>query len=86
MADKPKRVATLVEEEADDDLLLADFRRSQMHMLNPTAAVVWDLCDGENSVEEIAGLIAEHFSLQVTDVLGDVEKVLGGFRENAMIE
>jgi pyrroloquinoline quinone biosynthesis protein D len=83
---KPKRKDQLVPEEMDDDLLLADFRQSQLHVLNPTAAAVWEMCDGKHTAEQIAGLIAKHFALPVEEVRQDVARVLGEFREKGLVE
>ena len=86
MDSKPKRKGIPVVEEMDDDLLVADFGESQLHILNPTAAAVWDMCDGQYTAEQMADLLAGHFGLPVEDVQDDVVKMLGEFHEKGLIE
>jgi PqqD family protein of HPr-rel-A system len=49
--------------EADDGLVVYDPRRDLVHHLNPTAAVIFDLCDGTRDVAAIASTLAEVFGL-----------------------
>jgi len=86
MNTKPKRKENLVLEEIDDELLVADFSDSQLHVLNPTAAAVWEMCDGQRTAEEIADLLAEHFGLSPEQVRQDIAKIIGEFREKGLIE
>ena len=48
--------------------------------LNPVGSRVWDLIDGQRSVEEIAGLIVKEFDVERTqadqDVRGFVQELL----------
>lgn len=41
-------------QEMDGELVVYDTARAQANVLNPTAAVIWKLCDGKTSVNEIA--------------------------------
>ena len=86
MDSKPKRKGKPVVEEMDDDLLVADFSDSQMHVLNPTAAAVWAMCDGQHTAGQIADLLAGHFGLPAEEVRRDVARVLGEFREKGLVE
>ena len=49
--------------ETDDGLIIYQESTDRVHHLNPTAAVVFELCDGTRSVEEITRLVAETFGL-----------------------
>jgi len=52
---KPKpRNARLLVEELADELLIYDVERNEVHCLNGAAVRVWQLCDGERTVQEIA--------------------------------
>ncbi len=51
--------------------------------LNPTAAEVLELCDGERSLDEIAAAISERYS--GADVTGDVRELLGGMGERGLV-
>jgi hypothetical protein len=52
---KPKpRSTRLLIEELVDELLIYDVERNEVHCLNGPAVRVWQLCDGERTVSEIA--------------------------------
>lgn len=86
MTAKPKRKENLVLEEIDEELLVADFSDAQLHVLNPTAAAIWEMCDGEHTIEQIADSLAEYFHLPAEEVRRDVAKVLAEFQEKGLVE
>jgi pyrroloquinoline quinone biosynthesis protein D len=51
--------------------------------LNPTAAEVLSLCDGERSLEEIATALSVRYS--GADVTDDVRELLGGLGERGLV-
>jgi hypothetical protein len=46
------------------------------HVLNKTAAAVWELCDGEHSLDDIAGRLCERFEVTFDEVRSDIEEVI----------
>ena len=44
----------LIVNELADETLVYDLERDEAHCLNQTAAIVWKLCDGQTTVDEIA--------------------------------
>jgi hypothetical protein len=59
----PIRSEGLEIDEAEDGLVIFDPREDMVHHLNPTAAVIFDLCDGTRDLEQIAALLAEVYEL-----------------------
>jgi hypothetical protein len=49
--------------ETDDGLIIYQESTDRVHHLNPTAAVIFQLCDGEHDIERIARSVAETFGL-----------------------
>jgi len=47
----------LVIRELDDETLVYDIERDEAHCLNHTAALVWELCDGETTPAHAARLL-----------------------------
>ena len=43
----------ILTQELDKELLLYDLSRDKVFCLNETSSIIWNLCDGENSVEDI---------------------------------
>jgi hypothetical protein len=50
----PKKVENVYVERLDEELCVYDWERKEMHALNPTAALVWQQCDGQSTPAEIA--------------------------------
>ena len=51
---KPRRIQTVHVEKLDNELCVYDWQRKEVHNLNPTAALVWELCDGQTGPAQIA--------------------------------
>ena len=51
--------------------------------LNPTAVAVLELCDGERSLEEIAGTLSERYG--GADVSGDVEELVAALSQRGLV-
>jgi hypothetical protein len=47
------RADGLLIEQVDDELLIFDSERDQAHVLNPAAAKIWQLCDGNRDLAEL---------------------------------
>jgi hypothetical protein len=73
-------------EELDDELLLYHPAKTKTVYMNSTASLVWQLCDGERSVGDIAGLLKDSFPEASDSVLQDVEITLKTFVEHGAIE
>jgi PqqD family protein of HPr-rel-A system len=84
----PRRHANVLELDLEDGLILYDRDSSLVHHLNPSARIVWFLCDGSASVRELAQEIADEYGLdpgpirsQVADLVGELDAV--GLLEDA---
>jgi hypothetical protein len=49
------------------------------HILNTTAAAIWELCDGQHSLDEIAASICDRFEVSFEQARGDIEQIIGRF-------
>lgn len=50
--------------EVEGETIILDREGGQVHTLNETAALVWSLCDGTRSVEEVGASLAERFEVE----------------------
>jgi hypothetical protein len=57
-----RRDDVLLHDETSGSLLTVP-GRDAMHVLNPTARAVWELCDGQTTVDEVAKSTVPSFSL-----------------------
>lgn len=81
----PRQQESISEYEVGDEVILYDPRSDNVHVLNGTAAVVWWLCDGEHTVEQIAGELAGLYELTPAKVIGDVQSALDSFKNADLI-
>ena len=83
---KPRHSPTVEKEAIDSELIVLDTQAGQVHKLNSTAAMIFELCDGSRSPEQIATFIADACEQPQDLVLEDVEKALATFLELKLIE
>ena len=72
----PTRVAHFSLERLDNEILLYHPGLTKAIHLNETAALVWELCDGQRSVAEIGTLLGDAFPDQTDEVRSDVAAVV----------
>ena len=83
----PHQNTNLLVSEVDDELILHSGAMEVLHVLNPTARLVWDLCDAQHSPEDIAESMRSRFSIpQDHDVLADVMETLRVFSERGLLQ
>ena len=61
----PKQAASIHVEQLGNELCIYNWQRKEVHALNPTAARVWQQCDGQTSLAQIAAMLQA--DLQVPD-------------------
>ncbi|MFZ5916045.1 MAG: PqqD family peptide modification chaperone [Chloroflexota bacterium] len=65
----PKQSKTIHVEMLNDELCLYDWQRKEVHALNPTAATVWQLCDGQTSPQQMAGQLKGDLNAEQAEAL-----------------
>lgn len=83
---QPAKCAEVLELDMGDGLILYNHDSSLVHHLNPSAALVWQLCDGEVTVGRLAREIAEEYRLDPGDVLAQVSGVIAEFDALDLVE
>lgn len=63
MSDRPRQHDALDITEVDDGLVVFEPTSRRVHHLNVTATLVFELCTGENTVDEIVGMVQRAFGL-----------------------
>ena len=83
---KPCRNPALRAELMDGELLLYDPSGSRIIQLNATAALIWQLCDGQRNVEEIVSLLQVAYPEQADMIAQDVQEMLDRWVEAGCLE
>jgi hypothetical protein len=65
---RPSRCEGLEVNQVADGLVVYQVAPEQVHYLNNTSAVIFELCEGDRSIEEIAGQVQDLFSLPAPPV------------------
>jgi len=65
--------------ELDGEAVLYNERTASLHVLNPTATIIWACCDGAGSIAEIAADVADAFALDRDAVVADVISTVRDF-------
>ncbi|MGA9773211.1 MAG: PqqD family protein [Blastocatellia bacterium] len=61
------RQKDLVVQELPDELMVYDLKRHKAHCLNTTAAIVWNHCNGQTTVAEMAALLEQEIGSPVDE-------------------
>jgi len=67
----PSPRGAVVSTRLDEDLLIVDSSTGRIHVLNSTAALVWECFDGEVTLDELAADLAEAFHAPLEAVRAD---------------
>ena len=81
----PKVRDDLAVVELDGEAVVFDERTCDLHYLNPTATVVFGLCDGTGTVDELAADIAAAYGADADQVRRDVAAVVEDFGRSGFL-
>ena len=70
----------------NSEAILYDRRNGRAHVINTSAARVWELCDGRSTEAQIAGALAASYAIPVSEVYADVVAILATFRELRVLD
>lgn len=74
---RPVRKPGVMARDIGDELFLYEVGGREIHILNPTARLVWELCDGEHAVVDMEQAIKARYSVpQGHDVTADIRPAL----------
>lgn len=81
----PTTVADFKLEELDGEMLLYSPASTRSIYLNPSASVIWQLCNGEATIGEITEALSERFPDAAADMQKDVAETIQTFLDNDAI-
>jgi len=86
LSHRPRQKPDFRLEEIDGELLLYHPTQTTIMYCNPSASIIWQLCDGGRTVEEITMLLAAAFEQNLETITADVESTLDSFCKHKAIE
>jgi len=76
---KPRRAAGIASRKIGEETVLVSPKTGKVFVLNQTGSLIWGMCDGERSVDELATHLAAEFGVlreqAGTDVLELIEEL-----------
>jgi len=82
---KPYRNPDYRLETVDGDVMLFHPAKTQIHYLNQTAALIWQLCDGSRSIGEMILLLQENYPEAQGDIPNDVRATLHDLKQKGCL-
>jgi PqqD family protein of HPr-rel-A system len=83
---KPKVREGLTIVELDGEAVVYDEETTELHHLNRTATIVFDLCDGTTTMAEMAADLSAVFGVPVHEVEPQVRALIRRFRKVDLLE
>ena len=81
--DRPLKRRDIICQDMGTETLLYDAQAEAIHVLNPTALLIWNLCDGHHNLQDMKEKLRAAFSPTAEhDVLADIQQTLDTFAEN----
>ncbi len=84
---KPVRKPCIFVQDIGREVLLYSAQEKVFHILNPTAKIIWELCDGKHTIEDMEQVIRAKFSFSNGhDVMKDIQQTLQTFVGKGVLE
>lgn len=82
---RPRRRDEVRIRRAGSETTAYDPSSSAIHLLNPSALAIWELCDGETTPYEIAEAVSEVTGRPIDEVEAEVEQAVTALEELGLI-
>ena len=83
---KPRRTQNYRLEMLDGELLLYEPGETKILYCNQTASLIWQLCDGTHTKEEITAFLKKGYPEVAETIASDVDETLSRFLDEGAIE
>jgi hypothetical protein len=87
MKNQPLAREDLISQDLGSELMLYNPKNDSAHVLNHTATVIFRLCDGSHSLEDIAREVKGQFEVKEGyDLSREIEDFLENFKEKGLLK
>ncbi|HEX3904205.1 MAG TPA: HPr-rel-A system PqqD family peptide chaperone [Polyangia bacterium] len=69
----------------DEETIVVDPRTREVHLLNDTAARIWELLASSRSVDELTAALGEEYDAPAEELRASVEELLGGLGDKGLL-
>lgn len=85
LSDKPAQNLETAARKIDDLFYVMHPDTSELHNFNDVGTRIWELIDGERSVEDIVGVVTEEYEVDEATARTDVLEFLAALQEKDLI-
>lgn len=83
---KPKRKSDVMMKTVGNESLLYRSDDKSVHVLNRTAKLIWDMCDGEHSLADFESSIRSSFAVPDDyDVMNDIRQAIQTMSDKGLL-
>ena len=86
LSEYPKLREDLIVRQVDEDFVVYDPVSDRTALVNLSAGMILDLCDGTRTVDAIAAEVSQAYSVEEILVMRDVCEVLGKLSKEGFLE
>jgi methyltransferase-like protein len=76
----------LINQDVDGETLILNNQGAEIHQLNEVASFIWGQCDGQHSIDDIAQLLLQHYSVSQQQATIDVAEIIEQFKTKGLLE
>jgi hypothetical protein len=76
IANRTARTDDIIWHRINDDIVIIKDDGQSIHVLNKTAAFIWEMCDGNGGIDEIAAKLCERFDVSPEEALADIRETI----------
>ncbi len=69
----------------DEETIVVDPRTREVHLLNDTAARIWELLSSARSVDELTRALGEEYEAPADELRSGVEELLAGLADKGLL-
>ena len=80
-----KRDAGVPFQKLEEETIVVDPRTREVHLLNDTAARIWELLASARSIDDLAATLADEYDAPADELRAGVEELLAGLRDKGLL-
>jgi len=69
-----------------DEAIVVNFQNSFFYNLNPVGTFIWERCDGEHTLEQIAGEMVEEYEVSPEEAARDCREFIDSLVEQGLLQ
>ena len=69
-----------------DEAMVVNFQNSFFYNLNPEGTFIWERCDGQHTLEQIAGELAEEYEVSPEEAVRDCREFIDSLVEQGLLQ